>query len=119
MQLPLWFVPAVIAVALVTFGGWLAFGPSLSHALVAAVAILTWLMMGLPLAFEKTVRGTSVGWVGAVFTIRTSLIEYHMKRLDPQATASIKGIDRQFKEKQQDMLLEWYEQYRHSSQEFN
>ena len=39
-RITLWFVPAVIAVALVTFGGWLAFGPSLSHALVAAVAVL-------------------------------------------------------------------------------
>ncbi|MFG6529068.1 MULTISPECIES: heavy metal translocating P-type ATPase [unclassified Sulfitobacter] len=39
-RITLWFVPAVIAVALVTFGVWLAFGPSLSHALVAAVAVL-------------------------------------------------------------------------------
>ena len=39
-RITLWFVPAVIAVALVTFGLWLAFGPSLSHALVAAVAVL-------------------------------------------------------------------------------
>ncbi|MCQ4630028.1 heavy metal translocating P-type ATPase [Shinella sp. CPCC 100929] len=37
-----WFVPAVIAVALVTFGLWLVFGPSpaLAHALVNAVAVL-------------------------------------------------------------------------------
>ncbi|HSX76192.1 MAG TPA: heavy metal translocating P-type ATPase [Shinella sp.] len=37
-----WFVPAVIAVALLTFGLWLAFGPSplLAHALVNAVAVL-------------------------------------------------------------------------------
>ncbi|SOC35784.1 Cu+-exporting ATPase [Rhizobium subbaraonis] len=37
-----WFVPAIIAIALVTFGIWLAFGPSpaLAHALVAAVAVL-------------------------------------------------------------------------------
>lgn len=37
-----WFVPAIIAVALVTFGIWFAFGPSpaLAHALVAAVAVL-------------------------------------------------------------------------------
>ncbi|UDF32446.1 UNVERIFIED_ORG: heavy metal translocating P-type ATPase (plasmid) [Roseateles sp. XES5] len=37
-----WFVPAVIAVALVTFGLWLALGPSpvLAHALVNAVAVL-------------------------------------------------------------------------------
>ena len=33
-------VLVVIAVALVTFGVWLAFGPSLSHALVAAVAVI-------------------------------------------------------------------------------
>ncbi|MDP9587756.1 UNVERIFIED_ORG: Cu+-exporting ATPase [Shinella zoogloeoides] len=37
-----WFVPAVIAVALLTFGLWLIFGPSpvLAHALVNAVAVL-------------------------------------------------------------------------------
>jgi Cu+-exporting ATPase len=37
-----WFVPAVIAIALLTFGFWLAFGPSpaLAHALVNAVAVL-------------------------------------------------------------------------------
>ena len=37
-----WFVPAVIAVALVTFGLWLILGPSpaLAHALVNAVAVL-------------------------------------------------------------------------------
>ena len=39
-RITLWFVPAVIAVALVTFGVWLVFGPSLSHALVAGVAVL-------------------------------------------------------------------------------
>ena len=37
-----WFVPAVVAAALVTFGVWAAFGPSpsLAHALVNAVAVL-------------------------------------------------------------------------------
>jgi len=37
-----YFVPAVIAIALVTFGAWLAFGPSpaLTYALVSAVAVL-------------------------------------------------------------------------------
>ncbi|PTM93367.1 heavy metal translocating P-type ATPase [Mycoplana dimorpha] len=37
-----WFVPAIIAVALVTFGLWYVLGPSpeLAHALVAAVAVL-------------------------------------------------------------------------------
>jgi Cu+-exporting ATPase len=37
-----WFVPAVIAIALLTFGFWLAFAPSpaLAHALVNAVAVL-------------------------------------------------------------------------------
>jgi Cu+-exporting ATPase len=37
-----WFVPTVIVIALATFGVWLAFGPapSLSHALVNAVAVL-------------------------------------------------------------------------------
>nr|CAD6421338.1 copper-translocating P-type ATPase [Rhizobium sp. Q54] len=35
-----WFVPAVIALAVVTFLAWLVFGPSLSHAVVAAVAVL-------------------------------------------------------------------------------
>ncbi|MFU1479351.1 heavy metal translocating P-type ATPase [Roseovarius sp. C7] len=41
-RLTLWFVPAVIAVALATLAAWLAFGPSpaLSHALVAAVSVL-------------------------------------------------------------------------------
>jgi len=35
-----WFVPAVIAVAALTFLGWLALGPDLPHALVATVAVL-------------------------------------------------------------------------------
>ncbi|MCF6370445.1 heavy metal translocating P-type ATPase [Rhizobium halophilum] len=35
-----WFVPAVIALAVATFFVWLVFGPSLSHAVVAAVAVL-------------------------------------------------------------------------------
>jgi Cu+-exporting ATPase len=37
-----WFVPAVVAVAAVTFAAWLAFGPQprLAHALVNAVAVL-------------------------------------------------------------------------------
>ncbi len=37
-----WFVPAVIGVALLTFGAWLAWGPApaFSHALVTAVAVL-------------------------------------------------------------------------------
>nr|CAD6608480.1 copper-translocating P-type ATPase [Rhizobium sp. TCK] len=35
-----WFVPAVIALAVATFFAWLVFGPSLSHAVVAAVAVL-------------------------------------------------------------------------------
>jgi Cu+-exporting ATPase len=37
-----WFVPAVIAVAAVTFGAWLAWGPSpaFSYALIASVAVL-------------------------------------------------------------------------------
>ncbi len=37
-----WFVPAIIAVALLTFGLWYALGPdpALAHALVAAVAVL-------------------------------------------------------------------------------
>ena len=35
-----WFVPAVIALAVATFFTWLVFGPSLSHAVVAAVAVL-------------------------------------------------------------------------------
>ena len=37
-----WFVPAVMAAALLTFGVWMAFGPepALSHALVNAVAVL-------------------------------------------------------------------------------
>ena len=41
-RITLWFVPAVIAVAIITFLSWLVFGPSptLSYALVAAVAVL-------------------------------------------------------------------------------
>ncbi len=41
-RITLWFVPVVMGLALVTFGAWLAFGPSpaLSHALVNAVAVL-------------------------------------------------------------------------------
>lgn len=41
-RVTLWFVPAVMALALATFLAWLAFGPSpaLSHALVNAVAVL-------------------------------------------------------------------------------
>ena len=37
-----WFVPAVIAIAVVAFGSWLAWGPEprLAHALVAAVSVL-------------------------------------------------------------------------------
>jgi Cu+-exporting ATPase len=35
-----WFVPAVIVLAILTFLAWFAFGPSLSHAVVAAVAVL-------------------------------------------------------------------------------
>ncbi|MCJ8517334.1 Cu+-exporting ATPase [Pseudorhizobium tarimense] len=35
-----WFVPAVIGLALLTFIAWLVLGPSLSHAVVAAVAVL-------------------------------------------------------------------------------
>ncbi|MDR0225569.1 MAG: heavy metal translocating P-type ATPase [Burkholderiaceae bacterium] len=41
-QVTMWFVPAVMAVALLTFGAWLVWGPSpaLSFALVNAVAVL-------------------------------------------------------------------------------
>ena len=41
-RVTLWFVPAVMAVAAVTFLAWLAFGPapSLGHALVAAISVL-------------------------------------------------------------------------------
>ncbi|MBY0611219.1 MAG: heavy metal translocating P-type ATPase [Beijerinckiaceae bacterium] len=41
-KVTMWFVPAVIALALLTFGLWLSFGPSpkLSYALVNAVAVL-------------------------------------------------------------------------------
>lgn len=41
-RITMWFVPFVIAVALLTVVGWLIFGPepSLSHALVAGVAVL-------------------------------------------------------------------------------
>jgi Cu+-exporting ATPase len=37
-----WFVPAVVAVAVLAFGGWAAFGPApaLAHALIAAVSVL-------------------------------------------------------------------------------
>src|SRR3546814_379928 len=41
-QVTAWFVPAVMAVALLTFAAWLAWGPApaLPHALVNAVAVL-------------------------------------------------------------------------------
>ena len=39
-QITLWFVPAVMAAALLTFIGWLVLGPSLGVALVNAVAVL-------------------------------------------------------------------------------
>ncbi len=39
-RVTLWFVPAVMAAAAVTFGIWLAFGPSLGIAIVNAVAVL-------------------------------------------------------------------------------
>ena len=39
-RITLWFVPAVIAVALLTVAAWLVWGPDLSHALVAGVAVL-------------------------------------------------------------------------------
>lgn len=41
-QVAAWFVPAVIVVALLTFGAWLLWGPrpALSYALIAAVAVL-------------------------------------------------------------------------------
>jgi Cu+-exporting ATPase len=39
-RITLWFVPAVMVVALVTVLAWLIWGPGLSHALVAGVAVL-------------------------------------------------------------------------------
>ncbi len=41
-RVTLWFVPAVIAIAVLTFLGWLVFGPApaLGHALVAAISVL-------------------------------------------------------------------------------
>ena len=39
-RITLWFVPVVMGITLVTVAVWLAFGPSLAHALVAAVAVL-------------------------------------------------------------------------------
>jgi Cu+-exporting ATPase len=39
-RITLWFVPSVMAVALVTVAAWLVWGPDLSHALVAGVAVL-------------------------------------------------------------------------------
>jgi Cu+-exporting ATPase len=39
-RITLWFVPAVLAAAAVTVLAWLVFGPGLSHALVAGVAVL-------------------------------------------------------------------------------
>jgi Cu+-exporting ATPase len=35
-----WFVPAVLVIAVITCGVWVMFGPSLGHALVAAVSVL-------------------------------------------------------------------------------
>ena len=41
-RITLWFVPAVLAIAALTFGAWMLWGPTpaLGHALVAAVAVL-------------------------------------------------------------------------------
>ena len=39
-RVTLWFVPVVMAVSLVTFALWLAFGPGLAQAVAAAVAVL-------------------------------------------------------------------------------
>lgn len=39
-RITLWFVPVVMALALVTFVAWLALGPGLAEALVAAVSVL-------------------------------------------------------------------------------
>jgi Cu+-exporting ATPase len=41
-RITLWFVPAVMGIAALTFSGWLALGPApaLGHALVAAIAVL-------------------------------------------------------------------------------
>ncbi len=41
-QVTMWFVPAVLAIAMATFAAWLAYGPSpaLTFALVNAVAVL-------------------------------------------------------------------------------
>jgi P-type Cu+ transporter len=39
-RVTLWFVPVVMAISVVTFGLWLAFGPGLSQAVAAAVAVL-------------------------------------------------------------------------------
>jgi len=64
-----WFVPAVVAVALVTFGVWLAFGPepALVYALVNAVAVLIIacpcaLGLATPMSIMVAVgRGASLG----------------------------------------------------------
>ncbi len=39
-RITMWFVPAVMAIALATIAAWLIFGPNLSYALVAGVAVL-------------------------------------------------------------------------------
>jgi Cu+-exporting ATPase len=39
-RVTLWFVPAVLAIAALTFGVWMAFGPGVTQALVAAVSVL-------------------------------------------------------------------------------
>jgi P-type Cu+ transporter len=64
-----WFVPAVVAVAVVTFAAWLAFGPQprLAHAVVNAVAVLIIacpcaLGLATPMAIMVgTGRGASAG----------------------------------------------------------
>ena len=78
-----WFVPAVVAVAVVTFAAWLLFGPSPAYALVNAVAVLIIACpcaLGLAAPMSVTVgigRGATAGVL-----IRSAEVLERMEKVD-------------------------------------